>query len=110
MASTGQNFSMYQGETRVVTVTIPSGVTVSSTDAIKWVMATAAGVALVTKTQAGGGIGNRTSTTFDIYLYPADTVNVVNGEHIHEARVTNADGDECVVTVGTVSLSKSITK
>lgn len=111
MATEGQDFTMYQGETLVVTVTM-TGIAPNAVDTvIKWVLATNAGVPLLTKTLAGGGIGNATSTAFDVYLYPADTANMTAVENLkHEARITNADGDSGVVVVGAVNLKASLTK
>jgi len=109
MSSSGQNFSMFQGVHRILTVRV-TGTAPSSATAIKWVLADLAGAAVVTKTLAGGGVVNATESSFDVLLYPSDTEEVEPGEYVHEARVSDADSQEDVVLTGVVVMRASVTR
>src|SRR5438034_1284916 len=78
--------------------------------ASKWVRAEAAGAAVVSKTRASGGVVNATEASFDVLLYPSDTVAVEPGEYVHEARVTDAASQQDVVMMGVVTVKESVTR
>lgn len=110
MATDRQDFTLFQSTDRILRITVPSGLTVSSATAIVWRAGLRAdGSAAIEKTLAGGGIANLTATTCDVALVPGDTEGLAPGEYYHELRVVNAAGNQDVVLEGTMTLKASLT-
>jgi hypothetical protein len=113
MTTTGQNFTMWQGEDKTITVSLTnsSGSPYGDTDGLvfTWKVATSesATTALITKA-TGSGITNGTSQ-ITIAIDEADTDDMAPGTYYHELRVVDTSSDHDVVLCGGLTLKDSIT-
>ena len=117
MTSEDQNFEIYAGESKVITVSVKeAGIAVNLTGAtdIRWVVKRNEddATALITKTLASG------ITTLDqilhageftITLDPEDTEDLGGASYYHEAEVTDSAGDPSTVTRGILTIKKALT-
>jgi hypothetical protein len=123
MTSEDQNFEMYAGESKVITVTVrepplPDGTLGPLIDltgsSIEWIVKRAEddAVGLITKI-VGAGIALLNQTTykgqFTITLAPADTVSLGGASYYHEAEVTDVAGNVSTVTRGILTIKKALT-
>ncbi len=116
-ANANQNVEMFQGTSRTLRFTI-TGTNLTTATAIIWRAVPASlggsggsgGSPVITKTLAGGGIGNLTSTSLDVLLFPSDTTALTPGAFTHELRITDATSNQDVVADGTITLDLSITQ
>jgi hypothetical protein len=105
MATKNQNFEMFAGDTKAVTVTV-AGVDLTGAT-VKWAMKksifnaepdvykdTAAGISVIT------------ADKFTIALAPADT-ELLTGTYYHEASVTDVSGNVSTVLTGTITINRS---
>lgn len=111
MASDGEDFELYAGETKEVTITVTDadGDAVPLTGAtITWGAYDRTGARTVRVTKSGADI-TISSNTFMFTLDPADTESLSPGVYAHEARVVDADDNEAVVTTGYMTVERSLT-
>lgn len=111
MALEGQDFTMYAGETKTLSVTgivnVATGALVDFTGAtpIKWVMYRA-GVLVVSKTLGAGitvaGLGALTIVT------GLNSVTGLSGEYEHECRATLSDGTTATLFVGSATFKPTL--
>lgn len=106
MTATGQNFSMYQGDTRNLNVTV-LGVDDLSTSELTWVAYRVTNNSIVlTKSEGVGitvsGVGN----IFTISIEPSDTLNLL-GYYKHECELKDATGNISTIFVGKMDVYKS---
>lgn len=112
MTATGQNFDMYQGDDKQVSVTTygEDGVTVLdiSNCAINWVLYKRypENIVLTKTTSSGITLTIPASGVFLITLVPVDTENLL-GEYNHEAELTDLAGYISTIMVGKVLIYKS---
>jgi hypothetical protein len=114
MAAEKQDFKMWKGETKriIITVTEPDGTPVDLAGAsIVWLMQRQVYNETVPRVrkETGDGIEIFGGGVFHVNLEPADTLEIPKGYYLHEAEVTDQNGNVSVVTVGTVDLAPSIT-
>jgi len=120
MTSEDQNFELYAGESKVLTVTVKdaAGALIDLTGStIEWIVKRAEDDAagLITKTTVPitGGITLSNQTTnkgeFTITLLPADTLSLGGASYYHEAEVTDAATNVSTVTRGVVTVKKALT-
>jgi hypothetical protein len=111
MADKNQDFEMWQGATRTLAITI-TGTALADAAALAWAMADAGGAVVLAKTLAGGGIARDPAqpAVATVLLYPSDTRALPAGDYAHELRLTDAAGQEDVVTTGTITVHSSLTK
>jgi hypothetical protein len=108
MTATGQNFSMYQGDTRNLNVTCLGVDDLSSSD-LTWVSYRLTNNAIVlTKTTAsGGGITvSGASNIFTVAIEPSDTLSLL-GLYKHECELKDATGNISTIFVGKMTVLKS---
>lgn len=110
MATTRQDFTLYQGTHRTLRVSLTGASPASATAAVWRVARDRGSAALLSKSLADTGVGNLTAGTLDVYLFPGDSVELSPGEYYHELRLADADGQEDVVLEGTLTLKASITR
>ena len=109
MTTTDQNFTMWAGEDKDITVNLVDADGDAYGDltglTFAWKMATSenASAALVSKTPTG------TTDSIAFSLADTDTQSLAPGVYYHECRVTDAGGDEDVVFTGGITLKASIT-
>ena len=119
MTSEDQNFEMYAGESKVITVTVMDDATppvpIDLTGAsIEWIVKRSEddAVGLITKT-VGAGIALLNQTThkgeFTITLAPADTASLGGASYYHEAEVTDVATNVSTVTRGILTIKKALT-
>ena len=110
MTAKNQNFSMYDGETKVLTITMnPIKDLTSAT--IDWFLTTIndPSTAVVTKSIGSGiTVTDLTNGVFDVTVDPADTEGL-EGKHLHWVRVVDGNSDDAVVTTGAVKITASPT-
>jgi len=117
MASTEQNFEMWQGEVKTITVTVlkqdGTAKDLTSAVAIVWEASTSVGAVLPSLTKSvGSGISisnPATSGIFVVALTHDDTHLLTPGVYYHEARVTDSASVEEVVTIGELTLHQATT-
>lgn len=113
MTTTGRNFTMWQGETKTITVALinAAGEAYGSTAGLTFtwkVFATEnSDTALVTKATSSG-ITNGTSQ-IEIALAESDTDDLAAGTYYHECRVVDGSGNNDVVFTGGLTLKPSPT-
>jgi len=114
VAAEKQDFKMWKGETKrlIITVTDQEGIPVDLAGAeIVWLMQRQAYNETVPRVrkETGDGIELVGGGVFHVNLQPADTEEIPRGNYLHEAEVTDLEGNVSVVTIGTVNLAPSIT-
>jgi hypothetical protein len=108
MTETGQDFEMWEGESKILDVAEVDDTDISSQE-ITWILFDEdPDDAEVTKTTGGGGIDidNGTAGEFEIELDPADTEGVT-GRFQHECRIDDGGGTESVLFVGEAIINQS---
>lgn len=114
MASTNQNFYLFQGETKKIRVSVvdstgePFDLNGSS---LEWILyRNIDSTPSIKKTSVSGinVVTPSTSGLFDIYLNQNDT-ELLPGYYNHEARIVDPSGNQSVVSNGTVEIKFSIT-
>ena len=113
MTTTDQNFTMWQGEDKTITVNLVDGdgVAYGDTSALTftWKVATSAFASSVLLTKStGSGITNGTSK-IEIEINETDTDDWTSATYYHECRVVDGSSEEDVVFVGGLTLEDSIT-
>jgi hypothetical protein len=117
MTDEGQNFEMYAGESKVLTVTVKdeAAALIDLTGvSIEWIVKRFEDdvTGLITKT-VGHGITLSNQVTdkgeFTITLAPADTESLGGASYYHEAEVTDVGGNVSTVTRGIMTVKKSLT-
>ena len=109
MTTTDQNFTMWQGEDKDITINLvdsngdPFGDLAGLTFAWKLATSENATTTLVSKVPTG------TTDFVTFSLADTDTQDLAPGGYYQECRVTDAGGDEDVVLTGGVTLKASIT-
>jgi iron uptake system EfeUOB component EfeO/EfeM len=109
---TSQDFSMYAGDSRTLTVTVtdqnnnPVNLTNST---IKWVLINGNAVIKAKDNQAIGGITitNATSGQFSITISAQDTAKLQAGTYQHEARLIDSNGNSAIIFTGNVTIIPS---
>lgn len=110
MTATGQNFSMYAGDTCTIVVTVvdsagdPKDI---SSSTIAWVVYHGNTIHLTRATGSGITLSNPTAGEFTISLVPANTEGLGAGTYSHVAEVTDNAGRVSTVTVGTLTILQS---
>lgn len=110
MAAKGQNFELFQGDTRqlVITVRDDNDVIVNLTGfSAHWVMYHPTTKVLVFERSTGGAgitIPIPTNGQVLIDLVPADTETMIPKKYNHELEVSIGAGNTYTVTVGTVDI------
>lgn len=114
MTSENQNFEMYEGEDKTLTITVVdvAGAAVNLTDAtIKWQVKRNVDDTspLIEKTTAGGiTITDAEGGVFTIALADTDTANLGGEGYHHEAEVTDVSGNISTVTRGVMTIKKAL--
>ena len=113
MTTTGQNFTMWQGEDKTITVNLVDGdgVAYGSTSGLTftWSVATSESATAATFTKTtGSGITNGTSL-ITITIDEADTDDLAAGSYYHECKVVDGSGKADVVFTGGLTLKDAIT-
>jgi hypothetical protein len=104
VATKNQNFTMYSGDTKILNFTVTmTGVLTGST--IKWVLGKGSTI-YITKTTISG-INISGDKTFTVTINPVDTASLY-GTYLHEAEITDADGNVSTVAIGKVVITKDI--
>lgn len=105
MTEINQDFTMYPGEDKIITITIP-GVNLTGAQSIEWVL----NLRTPLSKTVGSGIvvTDPTNGILQITLDSADTELVV-GAFEHECRIKDVSGLESVVTTGLANIKKSTT-
>jgi hypothetical protein len=113
LATRGQNFEIYAGDSKNITVTVTNadGSPIDLTGAtIKWALkkrvSSPADITKETNTNAGISVANPTTGVFLIPLKPDDTKDL-SGVFYHEAEVTDGVGNVSTVLTGEVTIHKS---
>ena len=107
---TAQDFSMYSGDTKVLTVTVKTAaeVVVDLTGyTVKWKAVLSGLDTPLEKDNGGAGgvvITNAVSGIFEVTIDPADT-SEVNGAFKYEAEITSGVGVVSTVAIGTMTVS-----
>lgn len=105
MTAKNQNFEMYAGDTKTVTVTV-SGVDLTGAS-VKWAAKKSIyNVEPDIYKETADGLMIAASDSFVIALAPEDTAALV-GSYYHEAEVTDAAGNVSTVMTGTVKIERS---
>ncbi len=112
MTKQNQDFTMWQGEDKILEVTVKdeSDVVVNLTGAtIKWVLApTVDGTVSITKETGGSGIviTDATNGVFQVTINAADTASL-EGTFYHEAEVTSSASKVSKVLIGKVIIRRA---
>lgn len=104
MASTGQNFTLYEGEDKNLAFTV-TGIDVTTATAIVWV-AHSPGGAFVTKTLADAEIAQTSSTVATVTILPADFDGIPEGDYNHQLWITNSSSKASLVAEGKITFKK----
>lgn len=110
MARTGQNFSMYSGNSKTIYVNIKDavgGIVPLTGATLKWVMKQRGKTVATKETGNGISIVDADKGRVAIKLLPEDTHNI-SGDCQHELKLVDADSMESTVTVGTISITASL--
>lgn len=109
MTEQNQNFTMWQGETKTLEVTLSDDPDIAG-QAIQWVLATEEGgeVKVSKDTADGIEITGDAAHHFEISLDPEDTQGIA-GRHYHEARIDDEGGTENVLFTGEATIHESAT-
>lgn len=108
MTETGQKFTMWSGDTKVleVTITDASGNAVNLTGAtISYVLQRSVGstVTISKTTDDGISITDASGGVFQITLDASDTASL-SGSYYHECQITDTSGNVSTVFTGTVTM------
>ena len=109
MTETGQNFTMWSGDTKVleVTITDSDGAAVDLTGAtISYVLqrnVNSAAATISKTTDDGISITDASGGVFQITLDASDTASL-SGSYYHECQITDASGNASTVFTGTVTM------
>lgn len=115
MTSVDQNFTMWSGDTRRLSVTVDDGATppvaVNITgSAISWHLAKrlTSSTAILTKTVGVGiTITNGAAGIFEVLIDPADTA-ALSGDYYHEAEIVLSGGDKSTVMTGVATIKRDL--
>lgn len=111
MTAVGQDFTMRQGDSRLVNITVvdeyASPLDISSVQ-VNWIMykRNPDNPVLQKTTTSGVVLTAPTSGILTIHLAPADTLNLL-GRFYHECEITDISGNVSTVTEGSVTIFKS---
>ena len=113
MTAKGQNFEMWQGDDKVLRVTVVDDADVPvdiSGSTIKWVIYKRTGENVVlSKTLASGiALTVPASGIFEITLDRADTLNLLGNSFNHEAELSDASNNRSTIFTGTVAIHRSL--
>lgn len=113
MTKDNQNFRMYQGEDKLLEISVldEDGNAKDITGAtITWILATSpdAAAAEVTKSTGGSGVSitNAAGGVFQVTLDGSDTTSL-EGNYWHEAEVEDTSGHDNTVTTGYITIKAS---
>jgi len=109
-----QNFEIWAGNSAQIDFAITNsttgcGMDLPSASSVIWHLLSDSDTptpALITKSTGGSGITVSTSTA-SVVLGPIDTSSL-SGVYVHQARVTDTSGSTVTVSIGTVTINKSI--
>ena len=111
MATTGQNFTMWAGDTKEITFTITDATNLVGASA-KWGLSlhTAMNPLLISKssTDATQIVIDSTGTTFTVYLLSSETADLSETVYYHEAEVEDVAGNLCTVSVGEITMQSDL--
>ena len=112
MTTENQNFTMWSGDSKVLTVTVTDsdGAAVNLTGAtINYVLKKQLGGGMNTITKATGGSGivitDAAAGTCEITLDATDTASLL-GSFYHECQVTDSYGNVSTIFIGTVTITE----
>jgi len=115
MTSTGQDFTMYSGDSNVITITVTDSAGAAkdlSGAAIVWSMAplVESEKTTIEKTNASGIAitGDGSAGIFTVTLAAADTAPL-RGDYYHEAKITDGSNNVSTVTIGKVTVIETLT-
>ena len=103
MTEENQNFTMYSGDAKLITVTV-EGLDMQQADEVKWVLKQDT---ITVKKDLDDGITINDSSSVTITLDPADTEDI-QGSYKHEMEITDAGGNPSTVMRGTATINKDI--
>lgn len=112
MTATGQNFEMYQGDDKILRVTVldddDNAVDITGTT-IAWGIyrRTQGNIVLNKNTSSGISLTAPGSGIFEINLIRANTLSL-QGRYLHEAEMTDLNGNHSTLFTGTVLIHKSL--
>jgi hypothetical protein len=106
MSAINQDFTMFAGDTVSLDFTVDMDGTLAGA-IITWVLVRW-GAVVLTKT-TGSGIRITGAKTFSVDLLPEDTEDL-EGDHCHEAEVTDSFGAVSTVAVGMVRIDQTYIK
>ena len=107
MTTTAQNFTMWSGDDKTITVTLSTDITGAT---INYAIAASVGsTALITKATGGSGIAitDAANGIFTIDLDPSDTSSKA-GVYYHECQVTDTSSVVSTVFVGSVTINADL--
>lgn len=111
MAAQAQNFRLYAGETKTITVTATNEQTGALLDfsgaTIVWKVKQGS-TTILTKQTGGSGISVTGTGIFTITIDTGDTTSL-SGNYPHECRATLADGTVATLLVGTMTVDTTLT-
>ncbi len=116
MTATGQNFEMFQGDTKVITIPVTnvdgSVLDLTPYDEINWVVYKPTTKEIVLSKTLGGGItvpapldGN-----LEISIVPTDTENITPMLYSHECEIKSGGTIVSTITTGTIKIIYSRSK
>lgn len=109
MTYTGQNFEIYQGDTKQIIITVydEDGAILNLTGYnINWVMYKSTTKELILSKSLGSGITVPTPSNGQIVIdfLPVDTENVIPNTYLHECEISTSPTDVSTVTTGAVKV------
>ena len=111
MAETKQNFEVYAGDDKEVTITVRdenSEILNLTGYTLNWVMSDEDEDAILTKTLSDGlSVATPSNGQVLLTLVPADTEDLEPGIYHHELEITSSGGKVSTVTTGYVKVSYS---
>jgi len=114
VTATKQDFTVYQGESKTLQLTIVDGAAAAKNltgiSAVTWRLGPlGGGAAALTKSLAAGvTVVGATSGRIDVALATADTAALAAGHYLHLTEVIDVAGDTETVTVGTVTVKERL--
>ena len=110
MTIVGQNYTMFSGDSKVITVTVTDadGAAVNLTGATISYVIFDDGSATITKTVGSGiTVTDAAAGTFTITLAASDTASLA-GAYYHECQVTDSSGNISTIFTGTVTMNEDM--
>ena len=113
MTSINQDFTMYAGDSKTLTVTVTDGAGAAkniTSATITWKMLEEQGGTVKLTKTVGSGIALTTPSSgiFTVTIAAADTSAFLAGQYYHEAEVTDSGSLVSTVLTGTITLKRGI--